>query len=143
MIAIGVALTTIALFACWCWWTARLWDTQAMPMRAFLLLLVLCPFMAQIATQAGWFTAEMGRQPWVVYQVLKTGDASSAVVHAAQVLRSIILFLMIYLLLTVLFVSLLARKIKQGPIPVDASPGEPPPSGFKWLSMRSRRQTSI
>ncbi len=142
MIGLGVGMTTIALFACWCWWKGWLYNTQSRPMRAFLLLLVLCPFMAQIATQAGWFTAEMGRQPWVVYEVLKTGDAVSAAVHAPQVLRSIIMFLMIYLLLTVLFVSLLARKIKQGPTPADESPGDPPPGGFKWLSMRSRRQTS-
>jgi glyoxylase-like metal-dependent hydrolase (beta-lactamase superfamily II) len=50
--------------------------------RVLLGLLVACPFLAQVATQAGWFTAEMGRQPWIVYEVLKTGDAVSAVVRA-------------------------------------------------------------
>jgi cytochrome d ubiquinol oxidase subunit I len=83
----------------------------------------------------------MGRQPWVVYEVLKTGDAVSAVVRAPQVLRSIILFLLIYLVLSALFAVLLARKIKLGPTPVSESPGDPPESGFKWLSMRERRQT--
>jgi cytochrome bd ubiquinol oxidase subunit I len=125
MIALGVAMTGASLLACALWWRGWLWKTSAKPIRAFLLLLVLCPFMAQLATQAGWFTAEMGRQPWVVYEVLKTGEAMSAVVKAPQVLRSIILFALIYLLLSVLFVSMLWKKICHGPEPADdaESPG--------------------
>ena len=77
-------------------------------------------FLAQICTQAGWFTAEMGRQPWVVYEVLKTGEAVSAVVKAPQVLTSIILFTLIYIFLTFLFLSLLKHKIAKGPEHVEA-----------------------
>jgi cytochrome bd ubiquinol oxidase subunit I len=119
MIALGVVLTLAALGGCWLWRSGRLWNTRSRPVRAFLGLLVACPFLAHIATQAGWFTAEMGRQPWIVYQVLKTSEATSAVVRAPQVLMSILMFALIYLLLSVLFVTLLARKIKHGPVSVD------------------------
>src|SRR5262249_33075279 len=108
-------------------------------MRAFLGVLALCPFLAQLATQAGWFTAEMGRQPWIVYEVLRTGEAVSAVVRAPQVLSSIILFALIYVLLTILFVTLLAQKIRHGPTPVTEDIATPK----KWraLSLRAGRQT--
>src|SRR5215468_6872384 len=83
--------------------------------RLFLWLLVLTPLLAEIATQAGWFTTEMGRQPWVVYQVLKTSDAASLVVKPPQALGSIILFSVVYLLLSVLFFSSFIRIVRKGP----------------------------
>jgi cytochrome d ubiquinol oxidase subunit I len=65
--------------------------------------------------QAGWFTAEMGRQPWIVYNMLKTSDGLSRAVHANQVVFSIILFTLIYTLLFITFIYLLNRKIQHGP----------------------------
>ncbi len=78
----------------------------------FLISSVLFP---QIANQAGWFTAEVGRQPWIVYKLLKTTDGVSAMIHANQVMSSIIMFIVIYLLLLGLFLYLLNHKIKHGP----------------------------
>ncbi len=141
MIALGVVLTGGALAGCALWWRGILFNPESGLARLLLLFFVTAPFLAQVATQAGWFTAEMGRQPWIVYQVLKTGEAASAVVRAPQVLTSILLFTVIYLLLTWLFVTLLARKVGQGPAAVDAG-GEPVlPEVWHPLSMRSGRQT--
>jgi cytochrome d ubiquinol oxidase subunit I len=139
MIGLGVFMTLAALLGCGWWWTRALWNTHSKRVRVFLRVLVVCPFLAQLATQAGWFTAEMGRQPWIVYEVLKTGDAVSAAIRAPQVLTSIILFTLIYVLLTILFVTLLAQKIKHGPTPV--SEGETIPDKRHALSLRSGRQT--
>jgi cytochrome d ubiquinol oxidase subunit I len=69
----------------------------------------------QIANQAGWFAAEMGRQPWVVYGLLRTSDALSKSVTANQVLFSLILFFFVYTILLILFLYLLNKKIKHGP----------------------------
>jgi cytochrome bd ubiquinol oxidase subunit I len=69
----------------------------------------------QIANQAGWFSAEMGRQPWVVYGLLRTSDAVSKAVAANQVMASLVMFTLVYALLFVLFVFLLDRKIRIGP----------------------------
>jgi cytochrome d ubiquinol oxidase subunit I len=75
----------------------------------------------QIANQLGWLSAEVGRQPWIVYDLLRTSDALSNVVSASQVLTSLVLFGLIYLLLFTLFVYLLNEKIQAGPgeIPVE------------------------
>ena len=78
-------------------------------------MFVFAVFLPQIANQAGWFAAEMGRQPWVVYGLLRTSDALSNVVTANQVLFSLIMFMLIYALLLVLFLYLLNKKIKHGP----------------------------
>ncbi len=77
--------------------------------------LVLSVIFPQLANQAGWMTAEMGRQPWVVWGLLRTRQGISPSIHADQVLGSIILFIAIYLLLFGLFLYLLDHKIKQGP----------------------------
>lgn len=75
-------------------------------------------FLPQLANQAGWFTAEMGRQPWVVYGLLRTKDAVSTNIRAGQVAGSIAMYLAIYSLLLVLFLYLLNHKIQEGPAAV-------------------------
>jgi cytochrome d ubiquinol oxidase subunit I len=141
MIGLGVMLLLAAATGCWWLKTGKLWRTQDTSVRCLLGLFVLSPLMAQLATQAGWFTAELGRQPWVVYEVLKTGESVSGVVHAPQVLGSIIEFTIVYLLLTVLFVTLLLQKIKHGPTPT--APTGPLPEKWQPLSHRSERQLKI
>lgn len=68
-----------------------------------------------IATQLGWIAAEVGRQPWIVYGLLKTKDAVSFTVGTGELIFSIILFGLIYLLLGSVFLVLLIKKIKTGP----------------------------
>jgi cytochrome bd ubiquinol oxidase subunit I len=68
-----------------------------------------------IACQLGWIAAEVGRQPWIVYHLMKTKDAVSITVGAGEILFSIILFGLIYLMLGSIFIFLLVRKIKHGP----------------------------
>jgi cytochrome d ubiquinol oxidase subunit I len=70
-----------------------------------------------IACQIGWITAEVGRQPWIVYKMLKTKDAISLSVGAGEILFSIILFSLIYILLGSVYIYLLVKKVKHGPEP--------------------------
>ena len=110
MIAIGIILITLTLFATFLRYRGQLFSKKwLMTIFAFSVLL------PQIANQVGWFTAEMGRQPWVVYGLLRTSDALSKSVTANQVLSSLIMFFIIYLVLFSLFIYLLNKKIKQGP----------------------------
>ncbi len=74
---------------------------------------VLLPY---IANTAGWFTAEVGRQPWIVYNVMRTVEGASKVVTKQQVIGSLIMFSVVYSILFALFLFLLNRKIKQGPV---------------------------
>lgn len=124
MVAIGMLMIGLTLFACLQWKRGKLFE-----MRWLMLVFAWAVLLPQIANQAGWFAAEMGRQPWVVYGLLRTSDALSATVKAEQVVFSLILFLLVYATLFALFLYLLNKKIKHGPI--DAGYPEPIEEGSK------------
>lgn len=78
----------------------------------YLVLSVVFPF---IANEAGWFTTEMGRQPWIIYNVMRTSEGVSKTISAGQVVGSLIMFSVIYIFLFSMFIFLLNRKIQNGP----------------------------
>jgi cytochrome d ubiquinol oxidase subunit I len=90
--------------------------------RWLLWILVFSVLGPEIANQLGWFAAEVGRQPWLVYGVLRTPEGLSAVVKANVVLTSLILFTFIYFLLFAVFIYLLNDKIQHGPDDADLIP---------------------
>lgn len=114
MIAIGMFLILLTLYASYLWWRGKLFEK-----RWLLVIFAFSVFLPQIANQVGWFAAEMGRQPWVVYGLLRTSDAFSQAVSANQILFSLILFFFVYALLLFLFLYLLNKKIKNGPYDED------------------------
>jgi len=111
MIGIGVSLILLSLMGCFLWWRGKLFNK-----RWLLWIFVFSVLLPQIANQAGWFSAEMGRQPWVVYGLLRTSDAFSKSVSANQIIFSLVLFTVVYALLFVLFLYLLNKKIQHGPV---------------------------
>jgi len=115
MVAIGTALVGISWLGILLWWRGWLFDPSRGLSRAYLWLLVFAVLLPQVANQSGWFSAEIGRQPWIVYGLLRTSEGLSKAVTAGQVLFSLTLFGLIYLLLFALFIFLLDRKIRQGP----------------------------
>ena len=90
--------------------------------RWLLWILVLSVLGPQIANQLGWFAAEVGRQPWIVYGLMRTPEGLSKVVQANVVLTSLILFTFIYFLLFAVFIYLLNDKIQRGPDDADLVP---------------------
>lgn len=80
--------------------------------RRFLKLLVWSIPLPLLAIQFGWVAAEVGRQPWIVYRILRTSDAVSITVPGGQILSTIIMFSLIYLFLGALYVFLLVKEIK-------------------------------
>lgn len=110
MVAIGMTLIFLTLLASFFWWRGTLFDKKWL-----LQIFVWAVILPQLANQFGWFAAEMGRQPWVVYGLLRTSDAFSQVVTANQILTSLIMFFIIYTILFLLFIYLLNKKIKHGP----------------------------
>ncbi|MFO7823315.1 MAG: cytochrome ubiquinol oxidase subunit I [Cyclobacterium sp.] len=110
MVAIGMFLIALSMFALWQWSRGKLFDNKWL-MWTFVFTAIL----PQLANQFGWFAAEMGRQPWVVYGLLRTSDALSKSVQANQVLFSLILFFIVYTVLFLLFVYLMNKAIKKGP----------------------------
>jgi len=110
MIAIGMALIGLTIYACFLWWRGKLFETKWL-----LSIFSFSVILPQIANQVGWFSAEMGRQPWVVYGHLRTSDAFSQEVSANQIVFSLVMFTVVYSLLLVLFLYAVNKKIKQGP----------------------------
>jgi len=90
--------------------------------RWLLWILVFSVLGPQFANQLGWFAAEVGRQPWIVYGVMRTPEGLSAVVKANVVLASLIMFTFIYFLLFAVFIYLLNDKIQHGPHDDDLTP---------------------
>jgi cytochrome d ubiquinol oxidase subunit I len=111
MINLGMLFILIGLAASGLWWWKRkLWNARWM-----LWVLVFSIGLTQLATLSGWWTAEFGRQPWVVWQVLETNGAESPLVTSSQLYFSIGMFVLLYAGVFVVFLSLLNRIIKQGP----------------------------
>ena len=118
MVFVGLLLIAISLLGALYLWRHKLFET-----RWLLWVFVFSVLGPHIANQLGWVAAEVGRQPWIVYDLLRTSDALSNVVPASEVITSLILFGLIYLLLFVLFVFLLNEKIQQGPEDIVAQEG--------------------
>lgn len=95
----------------------QLWRGKLYTSRRLLWVIVIAVLAPQIANQVGWWSAEVGRQPWIVHKLLRTSDGLSKVVEANAVLASLILFTLIYALLFALFIYLLTQKIRHGPDP--------------------------
>ncbi len=87
--------------------------------KLYLWLVVLASPLPLLANEFGWMAAEVGRQPWVVWKVLKTADAASVVVPAGQILFTLIMFGIIYLLLFLVFMKIFLTMIKKGPEDAD------------------------
>jgi cytochrome bd ubiquinol oxidase subunit I len=117
MVGIGGIMLLLSGLAVFFWWRGRLFDQ-----RWLLWLLVFSVLGPQLANQFGWFAAEIGRQPWIVYGLMRTSEGLSKVVTAEAVLASLILFTVIYLLLFAVFVYLLNDKIQNGPDAADLVP---------------------
>jgi cytochrome d ubiquinol oxidase subunit I len=93
----------------------KLWER-----RRYLRLLVWSIPLPIVAMQLGWVATEVGRQPWIVYGLLRTSDAASRSVGAGEVLFSTILFTLVYLALGALWLFLMVREVKHGPEPARA-----------------------
>jgi cytochrome d ubiquinol oxidase subunit I len=117
MVGIGVALIGISALGFLYFHRGTLHER-----RWLLWLLVFSVLGPELANQLGWFAAEVGRQPWIVYGVMRTPAGLSAVVKANVVLSSLVMFTFIYFLLFAVFIYLLNEKIQHGPDDADLIP---------------------
>ncbi len=110
MVGLGTLLIALMLLAALHLALGRLWGA-----RWLLWLLVLALPFPYIANTFGWVTAETGRQPWIVEGLMRTADGTSAQVSSGSVLFTLLGFMGLYGLLSVLFVALMGREIARGP----------------------------
>ncbi len=110
MVGLGGLFIGVTLLSLFLLWRKALFDKTWL-MRLFIPMVAL----PVIANQAGWYSAERGRQPWIVQGLLRTKDGLSESVQAPEVLISLILFAIVYALLFFVWLYVLDREIKHGP----------------------------
>ena len=110
MVGLGTMFIAITLTATFLLWRKRL--TQSKWILWIILFVLPFPYIANIA---GWYTAELGRQPWLVYNLLKVADGASPTVSSGNALFTLLGFVGLYILLGLLFLLLAGKIVNQGP----------------------------
>jgi cytochrome d ubiquinol oxidase subunit I len=116
-----------------------LWRQRIFRWRWALWMFVLQMPLTSIAIIAGWWTAEVGRQPWIVWNLMKTEDGVSPTLTTGQLIFSLSMFTALYAVLFVLFLYLLNAKIQRGPAPleeVETTPVSALPDTFREIFRR-------
>ncbi|HYA22639.1 MAG TPA: cytochrome ubiquinol oxidase subunit I [Terriglobales bacterium] len=111
MVGLGTIFIATLVVASWLLWRGKLFDTHWM----LWILLLSLPF-PYIANTAGWMTAELGRQPWLVYGLMRTADGYSRTVSAGNGMFTLLGFMGMYTVLGILFLFLVHREIEHGPL---------------------------
>jgi cytochrome d ubiquinol oxidase subunit I len=123
MVGLGTMFIAIMVAASFLLWRKRLYASRWM----LWIIMLSLPF-PYIANTAGWMTAELGRQPWLVYGLLRTQHGFSTNVSAGNGLFTLLGFMGVYALLAILFLFLISRVIARGPVPEEISPKPMPVS---------------
>jgi cytochrome d ubiquinol oxidase subunit I len=110
MVALGFLFAGITLLSAFLWWRKKLFQA-----RWLLWLWMLSAPLPYVATLSGWITAEVGRQPWLVYDLFKTEQGVTSNLSAGNAMFSLLGFLGIYLVGGLLYLFLIFKTIDRGP----------------------------
>jgi cytochrome d ubiquinol oxidase subunit I len=124
MVGLGTIFIAIMAVAAFRLWRGTLWEA-----RGFLWVLMLSLPFPFIANTAGWITAEMGRQPWLVYGLVRTREGISPLVSAGNGWFTLLGFMGMYTVLSMLFLFLVVHVIGHGPEPSPAPEAQPTTGG--------------
>jgi cytochrome bd ubiquinol oxidase subunit I len=117
MVGLGTTFIAVMVIAAFLLWRGQLYDAQ--PMLWVLMLALPFPF---IANTAGWVTAELGRQPWLIYGLMRTASGYSTQVSSGNAWFTLLGFMGLYAVLAILFLFLVWREIEKGPEPQAQAP---------------------
>jgi len=110
MVACGTVLALVGLWFGWRWWRRKAGAWHAS--RHFLLAVALCAPLGFIAIEAGWIVTEVGRQPWIIYGIMRTADA---VTPMPRLIIPFLTFTVLYVLLAIMTVWLIRRQVIASP----------------------------
>jgi cytochrome d ubiquinol oxidase subunit I len=113
MVGLGTIFIAVMVVSAWKLWKGRLFDSTGW----LWVIMLMLPF-PYIANTTGWITAEIGRQPWIIHGLLRISDGVSDRVSAGSTMFTLIGFMGLYALLSMLFLFLVYREIEHGPEPV-------------------------
>ena len=124
MVGVGMLMLAISWLGAWTLWRKKT------PGKWLLYGLIAMTFSGWVATVAGWYVTEIGRQPWLVYGLLTTAQAAAPNVGATAIAGTLFMYLALYALLIVAYVSVVFYMAKKAPQLADAPPvaaGPPAP----------------
>ena len=110
MVGLGTIFAAVTVVSGFLLWRHKLFESRWM-----LWILMLCAPLPYIANTAGWMTTELGRQPWLVYGLMRTADGYSTNVHAGNSTFTLLGYMGLYAVLAILFLFLVQREIGHGP----------------------------
>jgi cytochrome d ubiquinol oxidase subunit I len=113
MVGLGTLFILVLVVSLWLLRRGRLYES-----RAWLWVLMLAMPFPFIANTAGWMTAELGRQPWLIYGLMRLSEGPSMQVSAGNTLFTLLGFMGLYSLLAILFLFLTRRELERGPAPL-------------------------
>jgi len=119
MVGLGTIFIAVMVLAALLLWRGKLYDSRWM-----LWMLMVCVPLPYIANTAGWMTAELGRQPWLIYGLMRTASGISPRVVAGNAWFTLIGFMGMYTVLAILWLFLIYREIELGPEPGHLPRGE-------------------
>jgi cytochrome d ubiquinol oxidase subunit I len=114
MVAIGFLVLGLALWSAWLWWRGELTPERVGRHRKWLTSWVLALPLGYVAVECGWVVREVGRQPWIIYGVMRTAQGVSTIAPG-NVIFSSLGYIALYALLVTTFIIFLRRIIRQGP----------------------------
>jgi cytochrome d ubiquinol oxidase subunit I len=122
MVGLGTLFIAVMVIAAFLLWRGALYRSAWM-----LWALMLSAPLPYIANTAGWMTGELGRQPWLVYGLMRTEHGFSKQVSAGNTIFTLVGFMGLYMVLGILWLFLFYREIETGPAPASPELGEQPP----------------
>ncbi|MFZ3104701.1 MAG: cytochrome ubiquinol oxidase subunit I [Smithella sp.] len=111
MVGAGMLMIALGLLGAYLLWRGKLYEN-----KPYLFILPFLIPLPHIAHETGWIAAEVGRQPWIIYKLMKTADAASVVVTTGEIAFSLIMFCLIYLLLAAMFIKIFLKIVQKGPL---------------------------
>jgi cytochrome d ubiquinol oxidase subunit I len=129
MIGIGFFMIAAALFGAFLWWRGRLFET-----RWYLRIVAQCWWIGFVAVISGWLVTESGRQPWIVYGLMRTVDATSPVL-GGQIATTLVLFVLVYSIVFSAGIYYINRLLAKG---LDLAAAEAAPVGVRPFAATER-----
>ena len=115
MVLIGLIMAALMLAGCWYWYQGTLSVDRIGKHPLFLWAWILSIPLGIVATESGWMVREIGRQPWIVYHIIRTADGVSTGLYSAEVATTTLAITLMYVVFSITFIYLVSKMIAKGP----------------------------
>ena len=111
MVLAGFILLALSAAAAYLFVKKKVFDS-----KWFLRFIIFCVPLPYLAVELGWISTEIGRQPWMIYKILKTIDSTSLTVNPFKLITTLSLLTLIYIVISIVFFAIIKKLIQTGPV---------------------------